>query len=324
MSVARLWLTVLLLIPASLAGARAVGDQRVPDHPLVGRFEGATLVRDDQRGFDEYPLIIGAIEHRGGLQENPDAVRGLEGRLIRRTYRIVAEHSTLAVLRAHRDRLEEHGFELLFECGGEACGGRTFNHASPGYRVAYGLFGENYREQRYLAARLARDQGDVYVAVQVVRNTSGGGDNRDRLFAQVDVLEVRRQASEVVVLKAGELDERIQSEGKVALRGLYFDTGSARIKSESRPVLAEIAALLKKRSGLNVLVVGHTDNRGGFDYNVDLSRRRAAAVVRALNEHHGVAASRLKAYGVGAVAPAASNATERGRARNRRVELVED
>lgn len=226
------------------------------------------------------------------------------------------------MLRAHRDRLEEHGFKVLFECGGEACGGRTFNHASPGYRVAYGLFGENHREQRYLAARLARDQGDLYVALQVVRNTSGGGDNRDRLFAQVDVLEARRQTSEVVVLKAGELAERIQSEGKVALRGLYFDTDSARITAESRPALAEIAALMKQRPGLNILVVGHTDNRGGFDYNVDLSRRRAASVARALNEHHGVAASRLKAYGVGAVAPAASNATERGQARNRRVELV--
>ena len=322
MSRARFWLTVLLLIPASMAGARAVSDQRVPDHPLVGRFEGAALVRDHQGDFDEYPLIIGAIERRGGLEENQDAVRVLEGGLTRRTYRVAAEHSTLAVLRAHRDRLERNDFEILFECDGGACGGRTFNHASPGYRFAYGLFGENYREQRYLAARLARDQGDVYVAIQVVRNTSGGGDNHDRLFTQVDVLEVRRQERGVVVLKAGELAERIQSDGKVALRGLYFDTDSARIKAQSHSALDEIAALLKMQPELDVLVVGHTDNQGGFDYNVDLSRRRAAAVARALSERYGVAGSRLKAWGVGAAAPAASNASEQGRARNRRVELV--
>jgi outer membrane protein OmpA-like peptidoglycan-associated protein len=70
-------------------------------------------------------------------------------------------------------------------------------------------------------------------------------------------------------------------------------------------------------------VVGHTDNIGALDYNIDLSRRRAEAVVVALTSQHGVARDRLRPSGVGPLAPAATNATEGGRALNRRVELVE-
>lgn len=70
-----------------------------------------------------------------------------------------------------------------------------------------------------------------------------------------------------------------------------------------------------------VYVVGHTDGVGGLDDNMELSRRRAEAVVEAL-VGHGIEAARLTALGVGPAAPVASNATEEGRARNRRVELV--
>ena len=69
-------------------------------------------------------------------------------------------------------------------------------------------------------------------------------------------------------------------------------------------------------------MVGHTDNQGGLDYNMDLSRRRAGAVVAALTEQHGIAADRLRPAGVGPLAPAATNDTEEGRSLNRRVELV--
>jgi outer membrane protein OmpA-like peptidoglycan-associated protein len=68
--------------------------------------------------------------------------------------------------------------------------------------------------------------------------------------------------------------------------------------------------------------VGHTDNQGKPDYNLDLSRRRAANVVQELTTKNGVAANRLDAFGAGLYAPIASNATEEGRAQNRRVELV--
>ena len=73
---------------------------------------------------------------------------------------------------------------------------------------------------------------------------------------------------------------------------------------------------------MKLWVVGHTDSTGEYEMNMDLSRRRAAAVIAALTGGHGIAADRLQPAGVGPLAPVASNDTEEGRAKNRRVELV--
>lgn len=115
----------------------------------------------------------------------------------------------------------------------------------------------------------------------------------------------------------------IGATGHAAVYGIYFDVDKAVVKPESAPALKEIAALLQKNPKLNVHLVGHTDSTGLFDHNLKLSEARAAAVVNALVTQHGIAAARLRASGVGQLSPVASNRTEEGRARNRRVELVE-
>jgi len=94
------------------------------------------------------------------------------------------------------------------------------------------------------------------------------------------------------------------------------------VKKESRPTLNEIAKMLTDRPKLKILVVGHTDSAGSFAYNLDLSQRRARAVVSILHKEYGVSEKRLKSFGVSFSCPAATNRTEKGRARNRRVELV--
>lgn len=302
-----------------LTGAAA---EQGADHPLVGRFQGAEITNYEQKTFDAYPLIVSRIEHYGGIGKNADSTQSIEGQVTSITYRSAKERSTLEVFRAYQDALAAGDFEVLFECTGVECGGRNFNHATSGYRFSGGAFAENHKEQRYLAARLARAEGDVYVAIHTARNTSSGGANKDAVYTQVDVVERKARDSKVVVIKAGEMADRIGSEGRVALYGIHFDTDSAGIKPESRPTLDEIGKLLADASELKLLVVGHTDDQGGFDYNIDLSRRRAAAVVDALVDDYGVARARLKSWGVGFSAPTASNATEDGRARNRRVELV--
>jgi OOP family OmpA-OmpF porin len=106
------------------------------------------------------------------------------------------------------------------------------------------------------------------------------------------------------------------------LYGLYFDTDKDAVKPESQPTMAEIAKLMKSDPSLRLHVVGHTDNQGKPDYNLDLSRRRAANVVSELTNKDGITASRLDAFGCGLYAPVASNEAETGRAKNRRVELV--
>jgi len=83
-----------------------------------------------------------------------------------------------------------------------------------------------------------------------------------------------------------------------------------------------MASLLQKNASLSLRVVGHTDSTGDFAHNMALSEARAKSVVAALSTRFGIAASRLSAHGVGPLAPVASNETEEGRAKNRRVELV--
>ena len=99
-------------------------------------------------------------------------------------------------------------------------------------------------------------------------------------------------------------------------------SGGADIKPESAPVLAEIGKLLEGRPSLNILVVGHTDNQGTHEYNMNLSGQRVNSVVRYLAAENGVQKSRMRAAGVGFLAPVASNDSAAGRAKNRRVELV--
>lgn len=115
----------------------------------------------------------------------------------------------------------------------------------------------------------------------------------------------------------------ISATGHFAIYGIYFDTDKAEIKPESEPALAQMAKLLKNNPSLNVFIVGHTDNTGTFEHNMKLSMDRATSVVNALVGKHGIAATRLKPYGVASLAPVASNKTEDGKAKNRRVELVE-
>lgn len=135
---------------------------------------------------------------------------------------------------------------------------------------------------------------------------------------------VERQAmSQEVLADSKQMAADIGATGKVALYGIYFDTDKAQVKPESGPTLKEIAKFLKENPSMKIYVVGHTDGTGDFDHNRKLSEARAQAVVKELTGRHGVAAARLSGHGVGPLAPMAGNRTEEGRAKNRRVELVE-
>jgi flagellar motor protein MotB len=125
-----------------------------------------------------------------------------------------------------------------------------------------------------------------------------------------------------IVADAAAFGNNIRATGHAAVYGILFDTGKATIKSESAQAIGEVAKLLKADPGLKVFVVGHTDNTGTVDGNQKLSQDRAQSVMQSLVKDHGIAAARLRAAGCGQVAPVASNDTEEGRGKNRRVELV--
>lgn len=119
-----------------------------------------------------------------------------------------------------------------------------------------------------------------------------------------------------------EVAEALQRDGRVVIRGVTFETDSAGLAGDSYASVTKLGTMMNDHPTLNVAVVGHTDNTGAFQYNMDLSQRRAQAIVQALQDDFDVANERLAAVGVGPLAPIDNNTTESGRSQNRRVELV--
>jgi OmpA-OmpF porin, OOP family len=167
-------------------------------------------------------------------------------------------------------------------------------------------------EGRVIEGKLEKNGGVTYVHAEAF--------NEGRNYTVV-VVEKGTMKQDVVG-DAAALSASIAATGKAAVYGIYFDTGKSVVKPESDAALTEITKLLKQNAGLALYVVGHTDSVGALAGNLKLSADRADAVVKALIGR-GIAAARLKAAGVGPYCPEASNHTEDGKAKNRRVELVE-
>jgi outer membrane protein OmpA-like peptidoglycan-associated protein len=176
-------------------------------------------------------------------------------------------------------------------------------------------FGNYSSDTRYLAAKLARAAGDVYLALWEYDSTFD-------VKTFLAVVEIKPMESGLVTVNAASLASDITRTGHASVYGIYFDSGKADVKPESGAALKEIANLLQQDPQLKLYVVGHTDNVGTLANNMDLSKRRADAVVKVLTTTYSVPATRLSAQGDGPTAPVASNDTEDGRAKNRRVDLV--
>lgn len=104
--------------------------------------------------------------------------------------------------------------------------------------------------------------------------------------------------------------------------GIYFEFASADLKPASAPTLQQIASVMKQHPDWILTIEGHTDSIGGAASNLELSKRRAAAVKDELVRRYGVAPTRLATQGYGLSHPLAPNGSMEGRAQNRRVELT--
>jgi outer membrane protein OmpA-like peptidoglycan-associated protein len=165
----------------------------------------------------------------------------------------------------------------------------------------------------YLAAKRQEGDAETYLVVMI-------GRTKDLYI--IDTLHLAAMESGTVTLDLDALRAAIAAEGKATVYDIYFDTGSAVLKPESQSALSVITSYLKEELGQNFYIVGHTDDTGGYDYNMTLSRNRAAAVVQSLINTHGIAQRRLRPAGVGPLSPLASNSNETSRSKNRRVEIV--
>ncbi len=314
-------LLCFLLVPASVHAKDIAGAR---DHPLVGRYQGSEISFFATTDFDETwllkaPLNYAAISsHQVAEHGGPEWLK-LQGRTTRIRYDGPAGRSSLEIMANLHAGLAAKGLATLFDCADEAC---FTGNMQDSYLLGWQLDSaqENGRyagHVRYVLASRDRPEGTIYVALLVGESATG-----TTVFLRIVELKPM-EAGKVVFVDADAMQKSITSSGRVALYGIFFDTNRDTLKPDSKPTLEQIARLLNSNPGLKLVVAGHTDNQGGFDYNVDLSRRRAAAVVAALVAGYGIAGDRLTPFGAGMAAPAAPNTTDEGRAKNRRVELVE-
>jgi OOP family OmpA-OmpF porin len=341
-----LLLAALVVRPAGAADPEAVAEMQkdqpgAHDFAAAGRYAGSHLLAQTVKAFDELTLPAGPVASEGGAHFKSAVTT--RGRVTRTLYVAPAGRSTLEILVNYEDSLKAAGYEIAFECAGEACGEgfaqMKYDGDKPDSRVVNEKAGqvrdylmramlEYVKDVRYALLKKSAANGDSYVGIYVAIMTGGSqGDYSAALAGSegilIETVEPKPMEQKIVTLTANEIDTKMAADGRIAIYGIYFDFDKAVVKPESKPQLEEIAKLMKANPDLQVLIVGHTDNKGKLAYNQTLSLKRAKAVVDALAKSYGIPAARMTAVGVGPAAPLASNDTEEGQAKNRRVELVQ-
>jgi OOP family OmpA-OmpF porin len=328
--------TLLMLMLA----VNAFADATIPtadkkgskDNPLLKRYEGSFIVvYPDKRD-----------SHNNDYFE-PKQKKSLEGAYTRIVYFQPANRSPLEVLRNYQQEIKSGGGKILFECKADECGGDATRSSEggggkmslamylyPADRVKDEAFSNGscaltsaISDQRFTSAEMPSVGAHVSILTYTINNNLYCKAFNERTIAIVDIVEEKAREQKMVTVKAEDMAQQIASSGSVALYGIYFDFNKADVKTESTPTLEQIAKLLKSTPRLKVLVVGHTDNVGSFASNMDLSQRRAASVVNVLATKFQIEPTRLTPVGVAFASPVASNKSEDGRAKNRRVALVE-
>jgi OOP family OmpA-OmpF porin len=281
-----------------IAGAR--------DFPGIGRFGGSVITGYQAKDFDAVRLQ--AAPFKDGKAAD---ARRLEGRVTRIAWKAGVGPSILEVSRNFEQQLAKAGFETMLACDTDACGGIPFIESVDVLPIPQ-MWADGFNF-RYFAAKKSEGGRDTYASVITSKSN-------DEVYTQLVVAIVGAMENKMV--DAAAMAKGLGEKGHIALYGIYFDTDKAVVKPESKPTMDEIAKLLQSQPQLNVVVVGHTDSQGAYDYNMNLSRQRAEAVAAILVGSYRIAKARLRTAGVGYLAPVGSNGSDDGRALNRRVELV--
>ncbi len=249
----------------------------------------------------------------------------VEGVLQKQAFRVPnAALTTLQILAPLRAQIEASGFDILFECETEGCGGFDFRFAldtlrEPEMHVDLGDF-------RYLAAQRVSDGPAEAVSLLVSRSGSAGFIEVTRVGAAAVDLSVAGTTAlppiDTATALGLPLKDRLRQIGRATLQDLTFRTGSSELDENRYPTLESLAEYLAENRETRVVLVGHTDAVGALDGNISLSRDRAQSVVDRLIAEYGVSPAQISAEGVGFLAPVASNLSPDGRLRNRRVEAI--
>jgi outer membrane protein OmpA-like peptidoglycan-associated protein len=321
------WLPALctVLFLAVMANAQDVVGSKDPAG--MKRYEGSELIGYRAPKFDEYLLPLGTPTSMAPPVYAKS--KQIEGLVSYYTYLAPEGRTPAELFRNYKQEFQRLGIQTLYEKNAGQAGwfGPTLDKIAEDSDLSQ-ILAYDEADERIMVGK-SKDASPSYYLVFVTAYKDGVIPERlqskvqkGRALAQLVVVTPEQMEKKMAFVNADDMKQALHESGKVALYGVYFDTDKDVVKSESQPTLEEIAKLLKGEPPLRLHVVGHTDNQGKAEYNLDLSRRRAASVVRELAKM-GIAANRLDSFGCGLYSPVVSNGTEDGRAKNRRVELVE-
>ncbi|MBN8630868.1 MAG: OmpA family protein [Rhodobacterales bacterium] len=254
--------------------------------------------------------------------------RQVEGALDQRAFRLDAPGATtLAIFAPLRDQVVAGGYEIIFECDARACGGFDFRFNTdvlpePDMHVDLGDFRflSAQRGNEAVSILVSRSAGAAYVQITRVE------DSPVPAISEVTPVElddtVPSQGTAEAPPPASNLTAALDGVGSAVLDDLVFASGAATLTNGDFPSIAAVAAWLEANPDGAIALVGHTDASGSLAANTALSERRAEAVAKVLIERFKVDPARVAAKGVGYLAPRATNQTEEGRQKNRRVEVI--
>jgi OmpA-OmpF porin, OOP family len=288
---------------------------------MLSRFPGSEIIEHRQLQFAQTQLATGFADKNKPIKPT---LRAFEGKTTTIIYQLVGSNSALEVFRNYEQAFGRAGLKTLLRCFNETCGNKLSialfrdNDKEPLYRrMLYDSIDNGTSDFGYVSAVGTANGAPFAAGVFVGRIRTG-----NRVFVGLDIVEGEPMKTDRIIVDLDKLTTDIREQGKVVLSGIYFDTDKDVVKPESEQALRVISDYLQKNPQQSFFVVGHSDTAGSYEHNVDLSRRRAQAVVAALTSKQAAAKSRLTAVGIGPVAPAGTNASDAGRAANRRVELV--
>ncbi|MCX7287755.1 MAG: OmpA family protein [Rhodobacterales bacterium] len=273
-----------------------------------------------------YPLPLGPFDGITVPQ------RQVEGAVDQRALQLNAPGmTTLAIMAPLRDQVVSAGFTIILDCQARACGGFDFRYATdvlpePDMHVDTGDFRFLSAERGAEAVSILVSRSALSAYVQITQVTAAPAQDPPTAegvsVAAVDLGdETARDFDRAAVAGSG-IGAALDADGAAVLDDLVFASGAATLAEGDYPSLAALAAWLEANPDGTIALVGHTDASGSLTANIALSERRAEAVAQVLIDRFGADGDRITGEGVGFLAPRATNQTDEGRQKNRRVEVV--
>jgi len=295
-------------------------------HPALGL--GLNLPANAQKMQQTNSKLDSYIAPIGPFKDGAMKTKLIEGKVDRSSWRMGSTGvTTLQVLAPLRDQLIKAGYDVVLDCDQNTCGGFDFRFGTEVLPAPQMYV--NIRAFRFLTAVKpnAASPSDVVsllvstsvtsAFVQIIQAGSKSG-QKISVTANGSV-----PTSTLIALPTGvDLKSDLLRDGSVVLNDLAFASGTSDLGKGPFPVLDELAAFYKSRDDIRIVLVGHTDSDGPLEFNIELSKRRAASVRKRLLDEYGLDADRISAEGNGFLGPIRSNLDAEGRKMNRRVEAI--